>query len=112
MEDDCEWLVLVLVEDFQLSEDILDGGKGHVLRHPLPARIALMIDVTVAAIDVTPRCHLHQDGFQLHAGIPERWILRSVMAIVSSVVGNCSRRTIHLFGAHLIHEAFDCGTVA
>ena len=58
VQDDGEWVLLVFVERWQLLKHILHGAEGHVLRHALPARIALMIDVTIAAINIASRRHL------------------------------------------------------
>jgi hypothetical protein len=57
VKDDGKWVLLVFVQRCKLLQHILDGTEGHVLWHALPARIALVIDVTVAAIDIASRRH-------------------------------------------------------
>jgi hypothetical protein len=58
VKDDGKWVLLVFVERRQLRKHTVNGHEGHVLRHALPARIALMVDVAIAAIDIASRRHL------------------------------------------------------
>jgi hypothetical protein len=70
VKNDRKRMVLVSIQSCKLPNHIVHYLEGHVLGHTLPACIALVINVAVAAVYVASRRYFYQDGIKLHPGAP------------------------------------------